>query len=237
MRGIGVDRVRAVVTDGRLTSLTMSARSALPAPEELAGHVLSAVNAALDDFAAQSAGRDPLPVIDPLALARQFREIRDDLDARMSHLAGSVQASVRRLRQEVEVASDVPSLDFRQMFDQLIDMLEAVGGVALDEAEEPLGEGFTDRRMVHAICRPGPRLVSVTIQQRAMSDKAQLCDHLVRAVNLAIDEVEQRLQERRGADPEKIMARIGELQESGVMQMRAYGQALNAFMDGVQPRL
>ncbi|WP_406312503.1 hypothetical protein OHA77_28560 [Streptosporangium sp. NBC_01639] len=235
MRGSGeAGPVRAVVVDGRLASLTMDARSLSLTPEKLAGHVLAAVNAALDDIVDQS-GPDPFPAVDPLALARQFREIRDDFDVQMGHVTGSIQASARKLRQEADVAAEVPSLDFRQMFDQLIDVLEAVGGASHDEAEEPLGEGLAARQMVRVVCGPGPRLVSVTIQQRAMRGTAELCDHLVSAVNQAVDGL-QELQERRGAGPDEIMARIGELQESGVTQLRVYGQALNAFMGSIRPR-
>lgn len=240
MHGIGAaDHVRAVVEDGRLESLDLHARSLLLAPESLAGRVLVAVNAALDDFAVRSAGEAPVPVIDLLAVARQMRELRDDIGERMRIVTDSTQASIDKLRQEAHVASDAPIVDFGHAFDQVIGLLETIGGVPDGNAEELLGEGLAARSTVRVLCGPGPRLVSVTIDQRAMRTTPELAGHLVKAVNQAMDELAVKLREHRtaaGADPDLIEARIHELQKSGAAQMRSYGESLSAFMASVRPR-
>lgn len=239
MRGIGEsEHIRAVVTDGQLTSVTLNPRSLLLTPEKLAVHVLVAVNAALDDFFARSAGPDPLPAIDPLAVARQMRELRDEIGVRMRAITNSMQASADKLRQEAEVASDVPTLDLRHAFDQVADLLETIGDVPDGEAGVPLGEGFAARGMVRATCRAGPRLTAVMIDQRSMRTTPELSGYLVKALNHAMDEFAAKLREHRraaGADPDLIEARIHELQESGIAQMRSFGERLSSFMESVRP--
>ncbi|MFI7644122.1 YbaB/EbfC family nucleoid-associated protein [Nonomuraea sp. NPDC049400] len=228
-----------MIEDDRLASIDMHARSMRLAPEKLAEHVLVAVNAALEDFAARSADQAPVPVIDPLALAGQMRELRDEVGERMWVLTNAMRLSADQFRQEADIASDVPVMDFRHTFDEVIGLLETIGGVPDGEADELLGEGTAGRGMVRVISGPGPRLVAVTIDQRAMHTTPELSGYLEQAVNQAMDESAVRLREHRraaGADPDLIEARIHGLQESGMDHMRSYGEALAAFMSSIRPR-
>ncbi|MER6951510.1 YbaB/EbfC family nucleoid-associated protein [Nonomuraea sp. NPDC000554] len=228
-------RVRVVVSGGRVASCRVDPRALALTPEELAGHALEAVNAALDDEHTEQSGQPP--VIDPLALAGQFREIRDDVAARAEDITAAIQESAWRLRQEAEVSLVVPRLDLGPAFDRLAGVLEAIGQAAGDAAEVS-GEGVAAGGLVRVVCRPAPRLDSVTIRPRAMRNAAELGDGLMTAVNLALDDLAARTrecQQAAGADPEQIAARIADLRESGVAEMRAYGQALSDLMDSIGP--
>ncbi|GAA3649373.1 hypothetical protein GCM10022224_010130 [Nonomuraea antimicrobica] len=235
-----------VVADGRVASCRVNPRALALTPEELAGHVLVAVNEALDDDRDDRAGQDDQdgrpPVIDPLALAGQFREVRDDVAARAAGITVAIEDSAWRLRQEMEVSAAVPRLDLGPAFDRLAGMLEVMGQVAVAAdraAAEASGEGVAAGGLVRVVCRPAPRLDSVTIRPRAMGNAAELGDALMAAVNLALDDLAAEVRERRraaGADPERIAARIAELREQGVAEMRAFGQAMSDLMGSIKPR-
>lgn len=226
--------MHVVVAGGRVVSCHVRPRALALPPEELAGHVPAAVNEALDD---DQAGRSP--VIDPLALAGQFREIRDDVAARADDITAAIQASASRLRQEAEVPFEVPALDLGPAFDRLAETLEAIGRATAAEraTAEATGEGAAAGGLVHAVCRPVGRVASVTIRPRAMRDSARLGEALTTAVNRALDDLEAGVRKRRqaaGADPEQISARLADLRDLGVEDLRAFGRAMNDFMGGIK---
>jgi DNA-binding protein YbaB len=229
-------RVRAVVAATRMISLEPDPRVLRHDPETLAEHLRTAVNAAFEDLRTAAAADGEAPVIDPLAMARQFRALSDDLDHRMTAVTGSIQESATALRRDAEVPGELPTMEFGDLFGQLADLLEIIGGVP--DGEPPLGEGTVTGGWVRVTCEPGPRVVSMTVQRRAMRGTAELAGHVEAAVNAALEDLAEKTRELRkeaGADPEKINARIGELRELGVTRMEAYGQAVSGLMGGIRP--
>ncbi|MBB5773448.1 hypothetical protein [Nonomuraea jabiensis] len=200
-------------------------------PETVAGLVAEAINAAFGEAPAEDTS---VPYVDPLALARELRGVRADLDARMERVTASIQASAAELRKEAVVPADVPTMAFGELFDQLIDVLETIGG---GPAEDVRGRA---EGPVSVVCAPGPRLLSLSVAARAMGGgSGQLGELVVAAVNAALDDLEAgqlRRREESGAGSEQVMARIDELRELSVLRMRAYAQGVAALMAGIQPR-
>ncbi|MCO5996148.1 YbaB/EbfC family nucleoid-associated protein [Actinoallomurus rhizosphaericola] len=235
-RGVGEaedGRVRAVVTHGRMISLDVEPRLLRSSPEKLADHLTEAVNAAFADLLAAGA----VPQVDPRALARQLRGLRDDLSAGMAESTASVQRSIEGLRGDAVVPSSVPTMDFAGMFDQLIDVLETIGGVPDEDTEELRGQGAVPGR-ISVTCAAGPRLVEMDLRERAMRSTPDLADAVTTAVNAALDDLADKLRRRReeaGADSERITGRIAELRELGVARLDAYVRQMTDFMAGIRP--
>ncbi|NBE98927.1 hypothetical protein FE391_37585 [Nonomuraea sp. KC401] len=78
------------------------------------------MNKAFTDARARSAAEISAPHIDPLAMAQHMRELRDNLSVRTSRINASINEGVLEVRSEVMISSDVPTLAFADMFDQLI---------------------------------------------------------------------------------------------------------------------
>lgn len=227
-------RVRAVVTHGSLISLEVEPRLLRSSPEELAEHLVEAVNAAFADLLAAAGS---VPQVDPRALARQLRGLRDELNAGMAESTASVQRSIDGLRDDAVVPATVPTMDFTGMFDQLIDVLETIGGVPDEDIEELRGQGAVPAR-VSVTCAPGPRLVEMDLRERAMRSTPDLAEAVTTAVNAALDDLVEKLRRQRqeaGADSEKINNRIGELRELGVARLDAYVRQMTEFMAGIRP--
>jgi DNA-binding protein YbaB len=231
-------RVRAVVTaPATVVSLKLDPRSLRQPPEELAGHFRAAINEAFDDLRRALTEISGAPVIDPLAIARELRSVSEDLDRRMGGVTGAIQESVTALRQDAVVPGEVPTMEFGDMFGQLADLLETIGGVA--DGEPPVGEGTVSGGWVRVRCEPGPRIASIVIERRAMRGADELAALVLAAANAGFTDLLAKSAELRreaGADPDAINARIEELRERGITRMLEYGQAVSTLMGGIRPR-
>jgi DNA-binding protein YbaB len=232
------ERVRAVVAaPANVVSLKLDPRSLRQPPEELAGHVRAAINAAFDDLRRVLGEIARAPVIDPLAVARELRALSEDLDRRMGSVTGAIQESVTALRQDAVVPGEVPTMEFGDMFGQLADLLETIGGVT--DGEPPVGEGTVSGGWIRVRCEPGPRIASIIIERRAMRSADELAALIVAAANAGLEDLLAKSRELRreaGADPDEINARIEELRELGIARMLEYGQGVSTLMGGIRPR-
>ncbi|MGR6917228.1 hypothetical protein ACU635_23585 [[Actinomadura] parvosata] len=217
--------VRAVLAGGRLVSVGVEPWLTREPPETVAALVAEAVDAA---FARESPVDAAVPFVEPLALARELRAVRADLDARMARVTASIEVSAAALRAQ----AGVPLLDFGELFDRLIEMLETIGGVPDGDVRG------TSEGPVSAVCAPGPRLVALSVTARALyGGPRALGERVVDGVNAALDDLRYGLLRRRaeaGAGTEQIMARVEELRGLGVRRMRAYARAMAAMMDEVR---
>ncbi|AQZ61072.1 unnamed protein product [[Actinomadura] parvosata subsp. kistnae] len=216
--------MRAVLAGGRLVSVGVEPWLTREPPETVAALVAEAVDAA---FAGESPVDAAVPFVEPLALARELRAVRADLDARMARVTASIEVSAAALR----ARAGVPLLDFGELFDRLIEMLETIGGVPDGDVRG------TSEGPVSAVCAPGPRLVALSVTARALyGGPRALGERVVDGVNAALDDLRYGLLRRRaeaGAGTEEIMARVEELRGLGVRRMRAYARAMAAMMDEV----
>ncbi|MFC7584178.1 hypothetical protein ACFQYP_10910 [Nonomuraea antimicrobica] len=223
--------MRAMLAHGRLVSLVIDPRLLRERPEIVAGRVAEAVDGA---FGREVPGEEAVPFVEPLALARELRAVRADLDVRMARVTASIEVSAAALRAEAEVPSGVPGIELGELFDRLVEMLETIGGVRDDDVRGR-SEG-----LVSAVCAPGPRLVSLSVAPRALYGGTRaLGERVTAAVNAALDDLDAAVLRRRaeaGAGTEQIMATVAELRELSVQRMRTYAQGMSAMMAGIRPR-
>jgi len=97
-------RVRAVATTGgRLARVELDPRALRMPSEELAGHLVTAVNAALDALAQAAAGQagsaDVAAPVDTAALAEQLRQVQEDGVRRMAAFTQGISAAMAQLGQ------------------------------------------------------------------------------------------------------------------------------------------
>jgi hypothetical protein len=92
-------RVSAVAVGGRLESLKLDPRVLRMASEELAGHIVAAVNAALDDLATQAPSADQISLPEPRVLAAQVAEIQQQSVRQMMALSQAIGTAVRRVQE------------------------------------------------------------------------------------------------------------------------------------------
>jgi DNA-binding protein YbaB len=95
-------RVRAVAaTGGRLERVELDPRVLRLPSEELAGHLVTAVNAALDALAGAAAARaasaGPVAPVDTAALAEQVRQVQEDGVRRMAAFTAGISAAMAQL--------------------------------------------------------------------------------------------------------------------------------------------
>jgi hypothetical protein len=88
-------QVRATVRGGRLDAVTIEPQVARLPHDELARHIVTAVNAALD---AQQRGTPPPGEVDPAALTAQLRDLQDQSLRQMSAFTGTMNDVLARLR-------------------------------------------------------------------------------------------------------------------------------------------
>ncbi|GAA2904074.1 hypothetical protein GCM10020220_111600 [Nonomuraea rubra] len=177
--------VRAVLAGGRLVSVGIDSWLMREPPETVAALVAEAVDAA---FARESPVDAAVPFVEPLALARELRAVRADLDARMARVTASIEVSAAALR----AGCGVPLMDFGELFDRLIAMLETIGGVPDGDVRG------TSEGPVSAVCAPGPRLVALNVTARALyGGPWALGERVVEGVNTALDDLRHGLLRRR----------------------------------------
>jgi hypothetical protein len=101
-RGTGVaadGRVTAVAVGGRLESLRLDPRVMRMASEDLAGHILAAVNTALAELAAQAPSADRISLPEPRLLAAQVAEIQEQSVRQLVALSQAIGAAVGRVQE------------------------------------------------------------------------------------------------------------------------------------------
>ncbi|MGE5291939.1 MAG: YbaB/EbfC family nucleoid-associated protein [Micromonosporaceae bacterium] len=102
-RGIGEaadGRVRAVAASpGRLESLELDPRVMRMPSKDLAQQVLTAVNAALNDLAAQAPSAEGMALPDPAELAAAVADIQQQSVRQMAAISQALTAAVRRAKE------------------------------------------------------------------------------------------------------------------------------------------
>lgn len=92
-------RVRAVAArGGRLERVELDPRVMRMASEELAAHLVTAVNAALDQVATAAAAQaGPVAAVDTAALAEQLRQVQEDGVRRMAAFTQGISEAMAQL--------------------------------------------------------------------------------------------------------------------------------------------
>src|SRR5437660_7206016 len=94
-------KIRAVAAGGRLESLKLDPSALRLAPGELAGQIVTAVNAALDDLAAQACPAGQVPLPEPGVVAAQIAEIQRESMRQINALSLAIDTAVRRVEEHI----------------------------------------------------------------------------------------------------------------------------------------
>lgn len=92
-------RVLAVAAGARVESLTLDPRVMRLGSEELAEHVVTAVNAALGELASKAPSGDQNSLPDPRVIAAQVAEIQEQSVRQLAALSQAISAAVRQVQE------------------------------------------------------------------------------------------------------------------------------------------
>lgn len=256
-RGSGVaadGRVRAVAADGLIESVELDPRVLRLSTEELARHVLAALNAALDDLRVRALPGDGSTRIDPGMLAARLGEVQEQAMHQLYRLTSALQDVVGEIRRDADVTGAVEVPDFGRLFDETRRMLDSLGagsppgrhGQAVredvrDDGRSSRGEGRAGPGgMVCAAAGPDGRVGSLSIEAAVVRRGShEVAAHVVTAVNAALDEAYRQRREHADAaavDRADLATRVRMVQDLSVSQMRAFGQSLADLMASISPR-
>jgi len=227
-------RVRAVAKRGRLDSIELNPRLMRLPGAELAEHVTAASNAALDDLRAKAPTAEDA-AIDPAALARGVRAAQDEGLRTMDMITQGLAAAMAQVRQRAQVSGDPSAEGGEFLLNQVQQTLNSVRGPV--DAEDVRGTGEAADGQVHATALAGARIDSIDIAAKAMRRASQeLAEHIVAAVNAALDDVQARSSGFAVADPAELKEQLRATQDMSLSHMRAYTQSLQNLMSSIQRR-
>jgi DNA-binding protein YbaB len=225
-------QVRAVAARGRLKELDLASRLMRSPAEELAGHVLTAVNAAFDDLRSKAPSAE---AVDPRVLTERLGEVQEQGLRTMSLITQALSDAMEQVRESTGMTGDPSPKGLEQLLEQTRSVADAVRG-STEDIEDLRGEGESADGQVRAVAPPGGRLASLEIDQRAMRMASQeLAEHVVAAVNAALEDLQAKSREQAGAsrvDPEKLRA----LRQASTEQMAAYARSLSDLMSSIRQR-
>jgi hypothetical protein len=232
----GEGRVRATVADGRLATVRVEPRLLRSAPREVGPLLTQAVNAALDDDQANREGE--VPDFDLLEIAGDLRTTNEQFQHVMRRSMTDAAEIATELRQAGVRVGPLPAIDFEDVIGELDDVLRTVSAARDVGDEELAGEGEAPRGAVRAVCVPGPRLRSLTLDARALRGTVELERDVVTAVNAALDDLAARTRDRRedaDFDPEVVRKQLRQLRERNLARVESYFQALADVINGIEP--
>jgi DNA-binding protein YbaB len=259
-------RVRAVaVSDdafGLIESVELEPRMLRMGTGELAGHVQTALNAALDDmranaWAAPAAAANP--GIDVGELTKRLSEVRDQATRQLYQLTSALQDVLAKIGQDATVSGAVAVPDVEELFQETLLTLASVpagrdgagsaraGGApdrgdtpAPDEAESR-GEGEAGTGgLVRAVAGPGGRVEALAIDPAAVRKGShEVARYVAVAVNAALAGYAGKQPElfaAAAADRAALAQRVRTVQDLSLRQMRAFGESLAGLIAGIAPR-
>ncbi|MGH3390214.1 MAG: YbaB/EbfC family nucleoid-associated protein [Actinomadura sp.] len=125
--------------------------------------------------------------------------------------------------------------DLDQLLSRTRQALEAArsGGAADDE--DVRGEGADSDGLVRVEVAAGGRIERIAVDRRAMRlGSHELADHVVTAVNAALDDLDTKAAERGafgGLDAAEMAARAQEIQNASMRQLQTYTASLRDLMN------
>jgi hypothetical protein len=262
-RGDAADgQVQATATCGRVESLELDPRLMRLSGEQLAGHVATAVEAALEDARGQSTvGPAPdTPPVDPRVLAARLGQVHDQGVRAVEMITQALGDAVALLRDRTGMAGDVSPRGLPELLAETHRTVARMAGPA-EEADgagdgaaggaagageeagmgaagaEFTGHGEAAGGLVHAnTAAPDGRLTALEIDGRLMRLASHdLAAQVLLAVNGALTDLRDKLRERSAfspVDPERLAA----LREASTQQMTAYARSLRDLVAAIKPR-
>jgi DNA-binding protein YbaB len=252
-RGRGVaagGRILVIAARDRIERAELDPKALRRGAGDLASGLLSACNAALDDLRAQM----PTPedasgsaVADLETLADELSAVKDQAVRQMNEIVSAIQQGVGQFSRRAEVSGAVDMPDVAQLFDETQRLLEPLrrarpdANLHADEHGEDIrgaGQSGADG-LVRAVATANRRVGRLEIDPRAIQvGSRQLADDVVAAVNMALDDLDQRHRERAGlaaGDREELSRQVHELQDAALRQLQTFGSALSDLMRSMRP--
>jgi hypothetical protein len=229
-------QVRAVAADGKLERLDLEARLMRLPAEQLAPHVLVAVNAALDDLRAKTPATDAGPTVDPAALAARLGEVATEGLARMASISQGLADAMAQISRDTQISGSPGDHGMEDLLAQARRSVAAGPAPAAPDADAEIrGEGTDADRQIRAVAGLGDRIEAVHIGPQAMRAASfELGARVVTAVNAALDAVRAQARELAGAAGQAdFAARVQAVQDLSLQHMRAYSQALAGLMSSI----
>ncbi|MBA9007245.1 YbaB/EbfC family nucleoid-associated protein [Thermomonospora cellulosilytica] len=229
--------VRAVAAEGRLIEIVLNPRAMRWGPAELAEHLTSAINTALDGARAEVLAATE-PMIDPATLLVRLREVQDASMRVMAAIGQGLDEAIAKIRERASVTGTPASA---QGFDILLEQTRAlvtaaVPPSAVEDEQDLRGTGRDPSGLVVAVAAPGGRVESLEIGARALrTGSADLADGVMAAVNAALDDLRERESARSGAlGSDELLGRVREIQDLNLEQMRVLTRSLSTVMTNIR---
>jgi DNA-binding protein YbaB len=257
-------QVAAVSNDalGLIESVELEPRMLRMDTSELAGHLQTALNAALDDMRANAwAGPAAAanPGIDVGALTQRLTEVQDQATRQLYQLTSALQDVMAKIGQDATVSGAVAVPDVAELFQETLLTLASVP--AAPNGAGPAGAGFppdggdtppagqVESRgegeagpggLVRAVAGPGGRVESLAIDPAAVrKGSREVAGYVAVAANAALADCARRQRElfdAAAADRAALAQRVRTVQDLSLRQMRAFGESLAGLMAGIAPR-
>jgi DNA-binding protein YbaB len=230
--------VRAVASEGRLETLELGPRLMRMTPEQLAPHLVTAANAALDDLRAKAPVADAGAAVDPGVLAERLGEVANEGLARMATISNGLTDAMARISRDARVSGDPGDQGLESLLTQAQRTVEAASAAAPGEAPQIRGEGSDADGQIRAVVATGDRVETLQLDPPAMRAPSYvLGERVVTAINAALEDVRARVREQfAAAGRQETGTQVKAVQDLSLQQMRAYTQALAALMSSIERR-
>jgi DNA-binding protein YbaB len=231
-------RVRAVaVTGGRIASLELDPRVMRSTPEELAGYLTEALNAALDALRAQASAEQGEAVPDPAVLLERLREVQNEGLRQLSVMSQGINDALASIQDEAYVGGEAtfPGLE------HLLDQARKVAGTTLgDDAaqDEAGGTGTAAEGQVRVTASGAGRIREIHLEPQALKRASyEVATYVIKATEEALEEARTGAAERlNDIDGANLEARVHAVQDQSVEQLGSFTRTLQALMNSIQKR-
>lgn len=226
-------RVRAVAERARVKSLEIQPRAMGLPPDELGECARTAVNAAMDELRSQLPEAGEV-AMDAAALTQYLDEVQAQGLPTMEKLTGALGQAMELIRQGAAAHGSPAPHGLQGLLEEAQRTLASV--VQPQDVPDLEGTGEAAEGLVRAVAEPGGRIRTLTLERRAMrSPSVDLADHIVSAVNAALDELQSRT-ERESGFVEVDQEKLSELRETTMRQTAEFMRSLSEMIDSIQPR-
>jgi DNA-binding protein YbaB len=232
-------QVRVVAAGGRLERVELDPRVMRMPGERLAGHLVEAGNAALDELRAAAPAPDDTAV-DPAVLARRLEQVTEEGLRSMAVITQAIEGAMAQVADRAGMTGDPRPTGLEQLVAETRRVVPAPPPPDPSEGAEPpdpTGAGEAAEGRIRARVAPGGRIDALEIDPPALRlPSADLAEQVKAAVNGALDDMRAKAQERAGAVGPVDPQRLQQLREDSVRQMTAYAGALRDLIASVYRR-
>jgi DNA-binding protein YbaB len=231
-------QVRVVAAGGRLERVELDPRVMRMPGERLAGHLVAAGNAALDELRAAAPAADDAAV-DPAALAQRLERVTEEGLRSMAVITQAIEDAMAQVADRTGMTGDPRPDGLEQLVAQTRGAVPAPPSPEDGDEEPPdlTGAGDGAEGRIRARVAPGGRIDVLEIDPPALRlPSADVAEQVKVAVNGAMDDMRAKARERVGPVGTVDLQRLQQLREDSVRQMTTYAGALRDLIASVYRR-